>query len=243
MSLVRAVAFGLAGIETALSAVIAVVAARRWSRFDSGARWTAVGNGINLASYAITIPLVLTNRSTRLVNEAPVLLTTIAMLTAFARWQPRPSQRRFVLATIPLSAVLWGVGQVVQGGRAEFSTISVPISSAFLAAAAGFTIITGVQATMERWTDQIWFWTASGYLLTSGSQVLFDPAAAILQSYRPDLGLAIYLLSLMFNIVGYALVLRGFLLAGKALALTPRSAEPVTTLTVGSSGTWAVREL
>jgi hypothetical protein len=145
---------------------------------------------------------------------------------------------------IPLFAGLWIIGQVLQGPTAEFSTISVPISAMFLTALAGLTIITGVQATMDRWTDQTWFWIASGYMLTSGTQVLFDPAAAMLQPYRPELGLAIYLLSLGFNVVGYTLVLRGFFLAGRAPRLpATRSAEPVTTLAVGSSGTWAIRKL
>ena len=83
MSVFRGISFGLAGIETAISAAIAVAAARRWSRLDVGARWIAVGNAIHLAFYAITIPLVIAHRPTRLVNEAPFLLATTAELVGF----------------------------------------------------------------------------------------------------------------------------------------------------------------
>src|SRR5258706_9627361 len=123
MSVLRVVAFGLASLETILSAAIAAAAARRWRHLDAGAKWIAVGTAINLAFYAITIPLELANRPTRLVNEAPILLATMAELAGFAMWQPRPVQRWVAAATIPLFASAWAVGQVVHGSTADFSTI------------------------------------------------------------------------------------------------------------------------
>ncbi len=245
MSLIRGLAFGLAALETAISAAIAVAAARRWQRLDSGARWIAWGNAIHLAFYAITIPLVLTHRSTRLVNEAPFLLATVVELVAFAQWQPRPSQRRLVQATIPLFVIFWTVGQVLQGTEAAFSTISGPIKGTLLTAVAGLTVITRVQATMERWTENTWFWTCAGFMLVYGTEVLFDPTAEMVQSYRPDVALAIHMFRLLLNIVGYGLVLRGFRLPPIQWRepASRGSAEPVSTLTVGSSGTWAIRDL
>ena len=211
----------LASIVTVMMGLIVLIAWRRWGSLDSGARWIAGGAAVFFVWSLIAIATVVLGRRTRLFQEIPILLGTCCYLKGFADWQPRRGQRRLILAALVAFVGLWIVAQGVQGVTDRFSTISGPIHATMMTAAAGYTLITRVQATGERWTTQPWFWISTGFMLVYGTEAVLDPLWENIFGLRNDLVLAAGVVHHIGSIVGYALMIRGLVEASPGEIVAP----------------------
>ena len=157
--------FWLATTETVMMAVVVFWGVRRWSILDRGGRFHIVSIAVYLAYAMVAAPLSLRGVRTRLLQEGPQLVATILALLGFAAWQPKRWQRQVVLVAIGAYVVTWGIAQYLQGVAADFSLVSGPAQILFVTAASGFTLVTRVQVTYERWTSEFWFWLCTGMMV------------------------------------------------------------------------------
>ena len=198
--------------------VVVIGAWRRWPRLDWGQRWVASGIAVFFTLYLVATPMAVMHRKTRLVQELPILLGTLALLQGFATWQPNVSYRRALRLIQVGFVLLWSWAQVLQGLRNDFSTISGPIHAAVIATAAGLTLIAQAQFGSDRWTDQGWFWISVGLMVVYGTEVLLDPLLDRIFRVRDDLANLAFGFHQVLSVAGYLLVLRGVLGPGKIRA-------------------------
>ncbi len=201
--------YWLAATETALMAVVVYWGVRRWSVLDRGGRLHIVSIAIHLAYAMVAAPLSLRGVRTRVLQEGPQLIAMVLALAGFAAWQPRRWQRLAMLGALGAYVVTWGVAQYLQGTTADFSLISGPAQIIFVTAAAGFTLVTRVQVTYERWTAEFWFWLCTGLMVIYGATVVFEPLMANLFGDRNDLVQLAYHARLVLAIVGYVMIAWG----------------------------------
>jgi len=201
--------FWLAAIETAMMAVVVFWGVRRWSVLDRGGRFHIVSIAVYLAYAMVAAPLSLRGVRTRLLQEGPQLVATVLALAGFAAWQPKRWQRRVMLGAIGAYVLAWSVAQYLQGIAADFSLISGPVQILFVTAASGFTLVTRVQVTYERWTSEFWFWLCTGMMVIYGATVVFEPLLANLFGDRNDLVNLAYHARLVLAIAGYLMIAWG----------------------------------
>ncbi|MBX3147325.1 MAG: hypothetical protein KF785_11220 [Gemmatimonadales bacterium] len=217
--------FWLATTETVMMAVVVFWGVRRWSILDRGGRFHIVSIAVYLAYAMVAAPLSLRGVRTRLLQEGPQLVATILALLGFAAWQPKRWQRQVVLVAIGAYVVTWGVAQYLQGVAADFSLVSGPAQILFVTAASGFTLVTRVQVTYERWTSEFWFWLCTGMMVIYGATVVFEPLLANLFGDRNDLVNLAYHARLVLAIAGYLMIAWGVWQVDRPVATGRRGAR------------------
>lgn len=200
---------------TAAMVAVALGGLGRWSRLDRGGRWLVAALVTSAAFVPLSLVVMYSGRSNRLVNEVSLLAETTLILVAFGRWQPTARRRRVLAWTTAGFLVAWTTAQVVQGVDSPFMFASVPVAGLVKVAAAGYTLIGLIQSTDARWTDALWFWAALGVMVIYGTEVILDPFW--LQSFgvRNDLALAAFAVNVVGNLVGYGLIGRGLWRLGR----------------------------
>ncbi len=196
-------------VVAAAMVAVAAIGWIRWRRLDRGGRWLIVTVAISVAFLPISLWLVLRGHSNRLLNEFEYLFRTMAFVAAFAYWQPDDRRRRRVWWLIPAFVALWSIAQWIQGLDADFSFVSSPIAGLVTVGLAGYTLVGLVQATGGRWTDNLWFWAATGVMVIYGTAVILDPLWFQVFRIRDDLTLAAFAVNVTGNVTGYLLIARG----------------------------------
>lgn len=193
-----------------LMGVILAMSWHRWSELDAGQRWIARGLGLFFLLFLIAFPMAIMGRRTRLVQEVPILLGTLCYLAAFASWQTFRATERLIRFGMVVFVGLWIAAQWLQGLQNNFSTISGPIHGTVIMAAGSVTLIAKARVATHRWTAQSWFWIAVGFMLVYGTEVLIDPLHQRIFGLREDLATWAFGFHQVCSILGYLLVLRGF---------------------------------
>jgi hypothetical protein len=195
-------------LVAAAMVLVVVIGGIRWARLDRGGRWLVIAVAISVAFLPVSLWMALNNRPNRLLNDVEYLIRIVVMVVAFAVWLPEDRRRR-VWWVIPAFVVLWSVAQAIQGLDADFGYVSFPIAGLVAVGVAGYTLVTLVQATAGRWTDNLWFWAATGVMVIYGTAVILDPLWFQLFRVRDDLMLAAFAVNVTGNLIGYVLIARG----------------------------------
>lgn len=196
----------LASLVTGLMGLATAAGLRRWRRLDWAVRLIVICVAIHFLTAIASIVVILAGYRNRLLMEVPNFLATLAALGGFALWQPRPHQRRLVLGGAGLFVVLWVIAQAAQGTTADFSVYSGPLHAIALCAAAGFTLVTRVRVTADRWTGEVWFWICLALMLDFGTEVILAPLTLGLVELRRDLVVAAFYVHLVAGILGYGVM-------------------------------------
>lgn len=199
----------LATLVTLVMALVLGVGVGRWKHLDGGAHLVTLGVGTFLALALVSMALALLNRPTRLVQEGPILVGTLLIVAGFSRWQATRGQRVVAIGLGVLFGVSWGLAQWLQGTAPLFSEISGPLHSVTLCAVAGFTLVGQVRVSVERWTDELWFWVSVGVMVIYGTEVVLDPLMADMFGSRDDLVKVAYYFHQLASALGWLLVARG----------------------------------
>jgi hypothetical protein len=113
--------------------------------------------------------------------------------------------------------VLWSVAQYLQGLGTDYMSITQPVHAVFICAAAGFTLVTRVQATPDHWTRQLWFIFSIGLLIDYGTETVLGPLVATLVGSRMDLIVVATYIHLAGGVVGYGLMSWGLMRVGTTI--------------------------
>ncbi len=196
-------------VVAAAMVAVTVIGWVRWRRLDSGGRWLVVAVTVTVALLPISLWLIYGGRSNRLLNEGEYLVQTVLLVAAFAQWQPGDRRRRRVWWVVPWFVAAWAVAQLIQGLDADFSFVSAPVAGLVKVAVAGYTLVGQVEGSPGRWTDNLWFWAATGVMVIYGTAVILDPLWFQLFRVRDDLALAAFGVNVTGNVIGYLLIARG----------------------------------